>query len=1502
MPERISLGGASFELRVDGSNFGPELVRAEQQARAASQKIATALGGPGGGSAGRGTIAIGVRVDSQTADKAFADIQRRAREVSANSKISLSITANGEQAEQEIKQVESALARAAGRDRVTIQLRASAEQAEQTLGRLQGEIRAAEQRGARINISIDTRSAEERLARFQQLVSAAGRGVVQGSGVGEGFLFGSGAGAGAIAALGVATAVSQLTQATVAGIRAGVTYNSLLEQQTNTLVHYTGSAEAAAKAREAFHKLDVISPFNEQEVGGAGTNFIRISDGDIQRAEELTALTVQLAAAHPERGFEDMQGAIQQLISGDFQAFEDRTNIAFGTVRRLAEQGLTGLKLYGEAVKAAGGSPELLSRNASTFQARLSTLESNIQKFQASATKGAFEALSGDIDAVNQSVDRNAEGWGKLAERIGAAATEAFKFSAIGQAAGSFGQAGAFLAERFQPAASSEAAQQADTTSADQLARQELTRQKDEAAKIQAQLKLNEDAAKKVTTAYEQAIAPLQRQLEIINRPNFDLQRRQVAADQGQTAAAEATLAAQGPVDTRADVAAARAVLQIEREGIDIRQRRAAIAEQIGQAEQSIARRTAEIQLRAAEEGVRARQTRLQAESQARQDSIAGLQEEIRVRRQTVQDEQSRIQEVTQVRRQVVADAISGEREIADATRERFTETERLLDRQHQRSQEVYRAEIERLQEINRIANQPRGPSATEQALAKLDARERAFQAARTLAEAKTAVKQADTPDERKAAQRRLDEVKHEQDVARRREQLEQRIKREREAADAARLAREEQIRQLEAKAREEDRAFQREKDARAEQERIADRVAAQQIQAEEKAERLTQRAEDTAARAAEKSEREAQRAEDEQLRAQQKADREADRAAQREIAGSLAAIAGQRAGLQAADDQAGLARDQSGLANLKELSDNEVKELDLRQKLLDGQDAFLSAAAARDTVVADNASKLVAIAAQQDAAQKLLDSLPLQERLADAKLRLDEELAPLETQARDLEQRLRDVKAEITAAQDALAALSKRGQENAGRGPGEPPSRDQAAANVTIGIAPPLPEQIASWASGVSQQLSQAFHAPALAEQAGGAAKGLGDALVTGLGQFFAQDRQTPADVTKWTQDSIIAPAEQALEIRSPSRVSERWADDVAAGFVQGLQGSESIIGPAMVQVFDLAWQQYLQPWFTGENGLQAQLGVHFGASAAGLDTEATEAAFGRGMFLALQGGYEGSVIPFFTASDGIGAQLGTHFGAAAGHLNSSTTQQAIGTAMHNALTSGFNLALRDQTGWWESFKQLGENLAISIQNGYVGYFNANPLQSPSGGSTGGSIATSSGSTAAAQGSTSRASTAATSSGSTLRAGQYDVENYLKMYGLFPGDPNFDRYFDYYFSEQAKGHSMPADMVITGHAMGGFIPPKDWSWVGERGPELIRAGGSGLDVRSNPDSLAMLAGAGRGATTLNMPISIDARGVTNAEQMFQQVAPRIVRTVINIIDAAERGAPDPAPVTLGGA
>ena len=71
----------------------------------------------------------------------------------------------------------------------------------------------------------------------------------------------------------------------------------------------------------------------------------------------------------------------------------------------------------------------------------------------------------------------------------------------------------------------------------------------------------------------------------------------------------------------------------------------------------------------------------------------------------------------------------------------------------------------------------------------------------------------------------------------------------------------------------------------------------------------------------------------------------------------------------------------------------------------------------------------------------------------------------------------------------------------------------------------------------------------------------------------------------------------------------------------------------------------------------------------------------------------------------------------------------------------------------------------------------------------------------------------------------------------------------------------------VGGKATGGPIPTGSWAVVGEAGPELAYAAPGGLGIFSNADSRQMLSapGAGGGATTVTIPISIDATGADAA-------------------------------------
>ena len=94
--------------------------------------------------------------------------------------------------------------------------------------------------------------------------------------------------------------------------------------------------------------------------------------------------------------------------------------------------------------------------------------------------------------------------------------------------------------------------------------------------------------------------------------------------------------------------------------------------------------------------------------------------------------------------------------------------------------------------------------------------------------------------------------------------------------------------------------------------------------------------------------------------------------------------------------------------------------------------------------------------------------------------------------------------------------------------------------------------------------------------------------------------------------------------------------------------------------------------------------------------------------------------------------------------------------------------------------------------------------------------------------------------------------------------------------------------------ADGGTIPRGQFGIVGERGPELAYASGSGLGIMSNGESRRLIGTQQGGGTSVSIPISIDATGADAAAlervrselaQLREELPERIVRTVQDASD-----------------
>lgn len=93
-------------------------------------------------------------------------------------------------------------------------------------------------------------------------------------------------------------------------------------------------------------------------------------------------------------------------------------------------------------------------------------------------------------------------------------------------------------------------------------------------------------------------------------------------------------------------------------------------------------------------------------------------------------------------------------------------------------------------------------------------------------------------------------------------------------------------------------------------------------------------------------------------------------------------------------------------------------------------------------------------------------------------------------------------------------------------------------------------------------------------------------------------------------------------------------------------------------------------------------------------------------------------------------------------------------------------------------------------------------------------------------------------------------------------------------------GAGSAAAGAIGGKASGGFMRPFEWSWVGESGRELVRAGYQGATVVSNSDSERMAGGA---TYNITMPIHVPnmaAAGTTETQYQVRRALAETIKTV----------------------
>jgi hypothetical protein len=1038
-----------------------------------------------------------------------------------------------------------------------------------------------------------------------------------------------------------AQAVIGLAGAMRDGIATGIQYNASLETASVQMRVFLGSTEASAEAMRRFQQIAEETPFSLREINESAASFAQVAGGNIDKLERFVELATRLAAVNPNAatggGLAGATVALREALSGDFTSIVERFRVSRAQVQQLRDLGLAGEELAVALVKAAGGSEQLSKAMAETFEARAAKASEILEKLAGTASKPLFEVLSAGLAQFIPLLERTTSQMERLVATI-----QKLPGGQAGLAVGALANpVGLLAAAAVTPTPPPAPAGQLSSSEQQRQAR--IGAAQAEHTKATAALQQQEAVIKGIEKALEQVARaaravsePYEQQLRTL-----EAQRRvlagQIDANQarGREIAARAR-AAEGPVETRAQNAGAAVLLNHERELLEIRHRRAEISEQLAEAEQGVANRAAAAQITAAERGLQATRDRVQGEQTARQEALEGLREEIRGRqearqaalegmREYIQAAQEArrevldgIREEIQARQEARREALDGIREQIDERRrlydearedrdearqiaqEAFAEQERLAERAHSASQERYQSQIEALRDQ---LNVRREEGDLQRQLADFDRAERARQRAVGIASAERNVLQARTGRERADALQRLAEIRAQATADARREALQERIARQQQETDRRREQIQAKIAELERKARDEDRAYQRDRDARREQFEAQQRAEAQADRAEEQAERQTRRAEDAQIRALEKIDREQtkreqaeikaleradraqtqaenaalraaeqqaraqDRAEQAELRAAEQAAREADRQAQREIQAQEQAIAAQKEALAATVAAQEEAREANRLGRLREAAVLEQEILNNRERALLAIDIHEAARAAADQI--RNQAEAAALA---DRMAGLDDQYNAITRNRDTALvALDEEAAKL-TIAKDRAVDLALQMAEVVK-QTQLAVTEA---QNFGKAFDNGATNDGSEAGP-VGFSGAAGSNGQTASTGIGGRIAASIQA--------GLAAGL-QAVRDGIAAWLADDGTTAPAVEDWTQTQIIDPVEAILEIASPSKKAERWAASISEGFIDGLTANERAIIDALeapwIEIDQRFWPEVERKWKT--------------------------------------------------------------------------------------------------------------------------------------------------------------------------------------------------------------------------------------------------------------------------------------------------------------------------------
>jgi hypothetical protein len=367
--------------------------------------------------------------------------------------------------------------------------------------------------------SAQLRALGTEVSRLSQGVAAVGQGL------GPGLAVGITAAAGAMLALGAAAQAAGRVVGAIAGqLREGFGSNIELERATVAFQRFTGSAEQAQQLIAALRREAAVSPFNDQEIIGAGRALVASARGSTDALLELVRVAEQLATLDPVQGLAGGVVALQEALSGDFTSLARRFEIPLTLIDRLRQQGVPNLEIVKRALEFRGVDAGAIEAYGRSFEGLQSTIVSFGQELRQLATSAAFQAIGQAfahlVNLINQYGDQlrvAAQAIGQVFAELGRRVVQGLAplLDVLDAALPGLGQA---LRDEFAApiaavgeAAARTGAQLNDLQQATDL--QRVTRQLAEVGVAAAQIQIDAD---RVRRAYEDQLAPLERQRELL--------------------------------------------------------------------------------------------------------------------------------------------------------------------------------------------------------------------------------------------------------------------------------------------------------------------------------------------------------------------------------------------------------------------------------------------------------------------------------------------------------------------------------------------------------------------------------------------------------------------------------------------------------------------------------------------------------------------------------------------------------------------------------------------------------------------------------------------------------------------------------------------------------------------------------------------------------------------------------------------------------------------------